>query len=133
MEKMPIGKVVCSVRDSIKNTDFTASMKIGEVVRKVRDNVKNAEFPGDGRVARKGTQIVFNAGSETFSANVKRLNTPPSNDTKVARHGTHIVFTVGQDTYTLALKRVDARAFLSKRKPAQKQTVDLVTDSAVAV
>lgn len=124
-EKMPTGVVVRTIRDMIKETDFASHMNVGEVVRALRDKIKVHEYPGTNRVARKGTNIIFSAGDDTFSASIKRIAARNEDGEKrVARHGTYVAFSVGTEMYTMALKRVDKRAFLN---PNNKRTTPSTT------
>lgn len=50
------------------------NMQPGEVIRTVRDAIKKADLPGDKRVARKGSHILFTVGNETYSCAIKRVN-----------------------------------------------------------
>ena len=49
-------------------------MNPGEVIRTVRDAIKSADFPGNKRVARKGSHILFTVGDQTYTCAIKRVN-----------------------------------------------------------
>lgn len=49
-------------------------MHPGEVIRTVRDAIKSADFPGNKRVARKGSHILFTVNDQTYTCAIKRVN-----------------------------------------------------------
>lgn len=49
-------------------------MKPGKVICTIRDAIKQVDFPGNKRVARKGSHILFDVGDETYSCAIKRVS-----------------------------------------------------------